>query len=413
MSAISANLPTPPDNFSTTLSSAINTSALSIPLNSVSGLGTEGVGVLFRKDADGAVVAGSIEFIHWTNISGSSLTLTDTGDRGLTGSDSGAQSYSAGDYFEVWVSSYYYASQRTGFTAEHNQDGTHKETALDSMIAGIEAAGDLIYHNGSIWTRLAAGSNGQFLSLSAGVPSWASVGDWTSYTAVTPTTGTFDAPTYPIVFAGVDLTSVLYPGMRVKITQSTVKYFIVTAVAFSTDTTVQLYGGTDYSLVASGTTAISAFSYSSAKAPAGFPLDPTKWTVTTTDTSDRQQTNPVQNTWYNLGSITISIPIGAWRTSYLTTPSPLYNTNTSVNQYVTLSTANNSESDTDFTRKVYVAGASGNLRIDSSVFVEKFLTLASKTSYYLNHKTDNSTQTQLNIRNTEQKTFIRATSAYL
>lgn len=117
MSAISANLTSPPDNFSTTLSSGISSSDLSIPLNSVSGLPTEGVGVLFTKDANGDVVAGSVEIIHWTGIGGSSLTLTNTGDRGLTGSDSGAQAFSAGAYFEIWVTSYYYKSLRDGIAA--------------------------------------------------------------------------------------------------------------------------------------------------------------------------------------------------------------------------------------------------------------------------------------------------------
>ncbi len=130
MSAISANLSTPPDNFSTTLSSGIGSSDLSVPLNSVSGLPTEGVGVIFTKDTNGDVVAGSVEIIHWTGIGGSSLTLTNTGDRGLTGSDTGAQAYSAGAYFEVWVTSYYYASQRAGFVAEHSSAGVHDTTKV-------------------------------------------------------------------------------------------------------------------------------------------------------------------------------------------------------------------------------------------------------------------------------------------
>lgn len=101
-------LPTPPDNFSTTLSGGISNSVLTIPLNSVTGLSTEGVGALFKKDANGNVVVGSVELVHWTSLSGLSLILTDIGDRGLTGSDSGAQAYSSGDYFEVWVTSYYF-----------------------------------------------------------------------------------------------------------------------------------------------------------------------------------------------------------------------------------------------------------------------------------------------------------------
>lgn len=108
MSIVSFPLPLPPNNFSTQIAStSVSSSALSIQLDSVAGLPLEGVGQLFKKDANGDIVVGSIEFIHWTGISGSSITLTDVGDRGITGSDSGAQSYVADDYFEVWVSSYY------------------------------------------------------------------------------------------------------------------------------------------------------------------------------------------------------------------------------------------------------------------------------------------------------------------
>lgn len=124
MSTISKFLPKPPDNFSTQIASSnISSSALSIELDLTSGLGTEGVGVLFKKDVDGEVVTGSIEFIHWTGVSGNTITLTDVNDRGITGSDSGAQAYVADDYFEVWVSSYYQPT--TGILVEHNTDGTH------------------------------------------------------------------------------------------------------------------------------------------------------------------------------------------------------------------------------------------------------------------------------------------------
>ena len=414
MSAISNWLPTPPDNFSTTLSSSINTSALSIPLNSVSGLGTEGVGVLFRKDSNGDVVAGSIEFIHWTNISGSNLTLTNTGDRGLTGSDAGAQSYSAGDFFEIWVSSYYYDSQRDGFTVEHNQDGTHKAAALDAMVSGTEANGDLIYRTGGAWTRLPVGSNTQVLSVSSGAPAWTNPDGWTLYSGSVPTTGTFDAPSYPVVFSGVDLTGVLKEGMRVKITQSTDKYFLITKVAFSTDTTVTLYGGTDYTLVASGTTAITAFSYSREKLPTNFPVDPNKWTVETTDTSNRSQATPTQNTWYNLGSVSVNVPIGLWNLEYSVALQGNVTAATTAGPYhSTLSTANNSESDADFTCTNFNGGASGAVNILSQVYKRKIISLTAKATYYLNTRTTSASQANINNRGDLGKTVIRAICAYL
>lgn len=231
---------------------------------------------------------------------------------------------------------------------------------------------------------------------------------WVAFpSSITLTYSSADDPTY-VVSTSSDLSSYIQKGDRIKFTNnSTTFYGIVTAID---STTMTLYGGTDYDVANS---AITAPYFSHMKSPYGFPMDTTKWSVTTTDTSDRQQTSPSQNTWYNLGSVNIVIPIGSWKTSYQCAPSPLYNTSTSVNQYVTLSTANNSESDSDFTVFSYSSGASGNIRHDMPIFREKFLSLASKTTYYLNSKTDNASQTQLNLRNSIQKTIIRAVCAYL
>jgi hypothetical protein len=133
MSSITKALPTPADNFSTTLSSGVTNTGLSIPLNSVTNLPTEGVGVIYQKNSDGTPVVSSIEFIHWTNISGSNLTLTDTGDRGLTGSYNAAQAHSSGDTFECWVHSSYHF--KVWAAVEHNTDGTHAAMTATSLVA--------------------------------------------------------------------------------------------------------------------------------------------------------------------------------------------------------------------------------------------------------------------------------------
>lgn len=131
MSTISKILTAPPANFSTTLSANITSSDLTIGVNSVTGLGTEGVGVIYAKDADGEAIVSSIEFIHWTNISGNNLTLTDSGDRGVSGSSSGAQAHNSGDTFEVWVHPSYYP--RDFALVEHNDDGTHDDTIVATL----------------------------------------------------------------------------------------------------------------------------------------------------------------------------------------------------------------------------------------------------------------------------------------
>lgn len=127
MSDISDFLPKVPNNFSTQISSAtVSPTALSFTINDPGDLPQEGVGQLFKKNADGEIVVGSVEFIHWTSVSGNTVSLTDTGDRGLQGSDSGAQSYIAGDYFEVWVSSYYMFDPDTIVTHTGTQELSNK-----------------------------------------------------------------------------------------------------------------------------------------------------------------------------------------------------------------------------------------------------------------------------------------------
>jgi hypothetical protein len=131
MSAITNPLPKPVDNFSTQISSAtISPTAITFTVEDATGLPTEGVGVFFKKDSDGQVVTGSVEFIHWTGVSSNTITLTDVNDRGLDGSDSGAQSYVAGDFFEVWVTSYYYQSQSDALLNEHDTGGEHDISAM-------------------------------------------------------------------------------------------------------------------------------------------------------------------------------------------------------------------------------------------------------------------------------------------
>ncbi len=75
------------------------------------------------------------------------------------------------------------------------------------------------------------------------------------------------ATTFTVV--GVNRTARYTPGTRLQLTNSAaVKYFVVVSSAFSTDTTVTVTGGSDYSLA---NAAISANSYSYAANPQGYP----------------------------------------------------------------------------------------------------------------------------------------------
>lgn len=235
---------------------------------------------------------------------------------------------------------------------------------------------------------------------------------WQLYSAVTPTYTSADDPTYTITFAGVDVTSIMSVGMKVKFTNnSTTFYGIITAIAFSTNTVVTLYGGTDYDVANS---AISNFYFSPVQSPLGFPKDPSKWTVTFTDSTDRTQATPSSGTWYNLGTATISLPIGAWDVYYKTIVGIAENgTAADFKVEATLSTANNSEVDTTMTSGGICVIWTGSHSAANNLTAQRTIVVAAKTSYYLNEKVNDANIDALNQYNANGDTVIRAISAYL
>lgn len=201
-----------------------------------------------------------------------------------------------------------------------------------------------------------------------------------------------------------DLTGLLTPGARLRVVQGgATKFFLVTAVAAGA---ITIYGGTDYTLA---NAAITSVDYSPHKAPVGFPLSPAKWTQELNDASDRQQANPTAGTWYNLGGLSLAVPIGAWHLSY--TVMVQIQRSGGVSALVSLSTTNNGATDSDLT-----AGFGDNVASDRTDTITrgKTIAVAAKTTYYLNARTDASAATNLEFSGSSQgRTIIRAVSAYL
>jgi len=230
---------------------------------------------------------------------------------------------------------------------------------------------------------------------------WTAAGETWTYAGA-------DSPVFTFTISG-DKTSKYAPGMRIKLTQTTVKYFIVVAVSYSDpNTTVTVYGGTDYTLTSA---TITDPYYSWAKAPFGFPLDRSKWTVELKDTSNRTQSSPANNTWYNLGSLSLNIPIGAWDVSFCAAAEDAYTAVKDFYFYVALSTSSNSASDNDLK---YAAGGSQTYGLDITAEKEKFLILTSKTKYYLiMMQSCGGAGYSITFYGTVTPTVIRAVCAYL
>ena len=204
-----------------------------------------------------------------------------------------------------------------------------------------------------------------------------------------------DAPTYTFTI-NADVTTKYSVGMRLKLTDVTVKYFIITAVSSYTggNTTITIYGGTDYTLSGG---AITLPYYSPMKAPFGFPLSPSKWTIELLSTAN---VSLISASWANIGSLSLTVAIGEWNVLLR----GVANGNYDMWNYYTLSTANNSESDADFTTSFY--GQNPN-----SFYITKTILLTSKTILYVNIKNDGTHSTYL--RGDTAKTIIRAICAYL
>src|SRR5690606_8173477 len=125
---------------------------------------------------------------------------------------------------------------------EHNQDGTHAAVTADSVqtdsleLASGATVTAVLDEDDFASDSATALATQQSIKAAIG-GGWLALGQTLIYASA-------DDPTFTATVAGVDLTSKLSAGMRLRVSQSTggTKYFIITKVAFSTDTTITLYG---------------------------------------------------------------------------------------------------------------------------------------------------------------------------
>jgi hypothetical protein len=168
-------------------------------------------------------------------------------------------------------------------------------------------------------------------------------------------------------------------------TSTTLDYGIVTAATFSTNTTLTVQVPEGCTIDTSG--GISAVAYSTSSVPYGFVRDEGRWVVETKDVTSESQSSPVSGTWYNIGGLQLSVPIGAWKLSYSTV---LVSIKNGINSYIqgTLSTTTTTESNDRWSSFGGSDGATATTNGSyTSVYVENGVSLSAADIYYLNLKT--------------------------
>ncbi len=284
-------------------------------------------------------------------------------------------------------------------------NGITTEKIIDLAVATAKLANAAVttakIADGNVTTAKLADNAVTYDKLSTDVQAgWLSAGETWTYASA-------DAPTFTFTVSGDD-TGKYSPGMRIKLTQSsTTKYFIITGASYSSGTTtVTVYGGTDYTLADAS---ITSPYFSMVKAPVGFPLDPAKWQLKTTATTQQDTLSPSANTWYNTGGNSITLPIGLWNVSVKGVVEGYKPGAPYTYIWCTLSTANNTESDSDMTQ--FGADYSGDTNLPVSI--QKPIGVTSKTTYYFNLMTRGTSYYGVHVRGDYTSLVIRAVSAYL
>ena len=239
------------------------------------------------------------------------------------------------------------------------------------------------------------------------ITSWNTAQETWEYVSVDDPTGIFRV--------NADVTTKYSVGMRIKFTNATnVIYGIITGVGaytggYTSITFLHQIDPTDsLALVLMANSAITLNYYSTQKAPLGFIPTPERWTVYVLNPNSLDQLSPKVGTWYNLGSLNLVIPIGNWKI-YYSVDLRVSAAAAGSSMYATLSTSNNSESDTSNTTG-FVSGLPTDIFITNE---ELLLNLSSKTTYYLIAKTLTYSVSEINFRGSFKATLIKATCTYL
>jgi len=208
VASVVSHFPSAENGFTTTTSGSVSSGATSVGLNSVAGYANGEIAV-FVIDPSNASKQTFTGVIDTSGVQVTSVVWT-AGTNTTHASGATVVDYATATHVSMITK---------GLLVEHNQSGTHSSITASGTLA-VTGATTL---TGALTIKSYDG--------------WIATADTWTYASATTFT-----------IAGVDRTAQFPVGTKIKLTQTTAKYFYVTASAFSTNTTITVTGGSDYTL---------------------------------------------------------------------------------------------------------------------------------------------------------------------
>lgn len=155
------------------------------------------------------------------------------------------------------------------------------------------------------------------------------------------------------------------------------EYGIITKV---TSTQITVFTGTDYN-IPNGT--LSSPYYSTQKVPYGFPTSADKWTLEFYYGAGLSKTSASADTWYNIGSASIIIPIGAWSVDYFFNLTAAVSSGTFAYLQAALSTSSSSPVDLRLTSRTQSMATASTTQNQAPVVARADISVSTETTYYI------------------------------
>lgn len=221
--------------------------------------------------------------------------------------------------------------------------------------------------------------------------------------------------TYRIATINVPNSGVFTLGQKIRYWQQTGgwKYGFVMTKPNSTSITV--FQGNAASGYVLNNERIYLPAYSRDKSPDGFPADARVWTMLFNGSSAVSVNTPANGVWNNLGAGQVPVGAGLWDIGYDVTTLSARTTAGNTQVRVTLSKANNTEDDTDFTinNGLNQSAAQTMLNLTITSHVEKTVEVANNTPFYLNIAPSSGSLSSMSIQGGVGQHKIYAKCAYL